>query len=157
VASKRTRVASKKVQSGKQKGSKWQVKRTKVASKKVQSGKQKGPKWQAKRSKVASFRGRCRRADVAEAALVEVGAALLKASDPAPILERMGEASRALAALQRQNRKLELDAKAAESEASAAIGMAARLQELEDSNAQLRRDLAAEVGSLCLALGFAWL
>lgn len=85
---------------------------------------------------------------MAEAALAEVGGALLTAADPLPILEHMAVASRSLAALQRQNRKLQLDAQAAESEASTAIGIVARVKELEAANAQLRQDLSAEVGLL---------
>ncbi len=90
---------------------------------------------------------RCRRADVAEAALSEVGGGLLEATDPTPLLLRMSDMGRALAWLQRENKKLQLDAQAAESEATTAIGITGRLRDLESASRTLKEQLAEEVGT----------
>lgn len=89
----------------------------------------------------------CRRAEGTEDYFSELAAILLQAPDPLPYLNYLGAMQKGISELQRENKRLLLHTKAAESEASSASEAVLKSRELERQVAKLQEELHAKVFS----------
>lgn len=89
-----------------------------------------------------------RRAQHAESAYFELAGVLSQAPDPVPYLHALVSTQKSLAELQRENKRLHLYGKAAESEASSASEAVLKNRELEKQVAELQAQLKEKVHPL---------
>lgn len=89
-----------------------------------------------------------RRAQEATKAYCELAGVLSQAPDPVPFLHAISPLQKSLGELQRENKRLQLYGRAAESEASSASEAVSKNRELEKRVAELQTELKEKVWPL---------